>query len=327
VHASGVLAVVAAGLYAGSDDNRHLTLETRLSAWTVWETVLFLLNGAVFLLLGLELRRVLAEIAERSWSELALYALVVSATVIVVRLLWMYPGARLAYVLNRRHAPNLPMPRIRDILIAGWAGVRGAVTLAGALSLPLMAANAPFPERDLLIFLATSVILVTLGLNGLSLPLLIRALDIRDDGLLAREERSARIELAQAAVDALRTRLDHQLEAEDRDFTLGLIRHYERRALRDTGSEDGDGRDAATRIRAEQESRLAGIAAERERLAELRAARQINENVLFTLQRELDLHEAALLASGRRGGAPAPPAVQAAAGERREGRAARAVEP
>jgi CPA1 family monovalent cation:H+ antiporter len=313
VHVSGVLAVVAAGLYAGSDDNRHLTLETRLSAWTVWETVLFLLNGAVFLLLGLELRRVLAGIAERSWSELALYALVVSATVIVVRLLWMYPGARLAYLLNRRHAPNLPMPRIRDIVIAGWAGVRGAVTLAGALSLPLMAANAPFPERDLLIFLATSVILVTLGLNGLSLPLLIRALDIRDDGQLAGEERSARIELARAAVVSLRTRLDHQDAAPDRDFTLALIRHYERRALNDAGAQDGDAHDAATRIGAEHELRLAALHAERERLAELRDSRRINENVLFTLQRELDLEEAALHASGRPGAVHAAVTVAQAA--------------
>jgi CPA1 family monovalent cation:H+ antiporter len=328
VHVSGVLAVVAAGLYAGSDDNRHLTLQTRLSAWTVWETVLFLLNGAVFLLLGLELRRVLAGIADRSWGDLALYALIVSGTVIVVRLLWMYPGARLAYVLNRRHAPNLPPPGPRGVFIAAWAGVRGAVTLAGALSLPLMAGDGPFPERGLLIFLATSVILVTLALNGLSLPLLIRVLGIRDDGELAREERSARIELAHAAVDALRTRLDYQQDAVDRDFTLDLIRRYERRALHDAGAEDADTRDAASRIGTERDLRLAALAAERERLAALRDARRINESVLFTLQRELDLEEATLHASGARAGVRGEAAVlpDVAASGKRVGRRARELQ-
>ena len=298
-HVSGILAVVAAGIYAGIDDNRHMTLETRLKAWDVWETFLFLLNGLVFLLLGLQLPRVLAGIEGYAWQEVLVWALGVSATVILVRLAWVFPGSRIALWLTRLHYPELPAARWRDVFVAGWAGIRGAVTLAAALSLPLTAGAAPFPHRDLLIFLATSVILVTLVLNGLTLPALIRRLGVSDGGAAEREHRAARVAVAHAAIRRLRSHLDHQEDPADRDFTLALIRKYERRVQAVGEEEEGAERNATLRFEAERGILLRALAAERAELHALRDTRRINEQTLFAVQYELDLREASVTVSAR----------------------------
>ncbi len=293
LHVSGILSVVVAGIYAGIDDNKHLTLETRLKAWSVWEMVLFLFNGLVFVLLGLQFQDVIKGISGYSWNTLAFNALVVCITVVGVRMIWIFPGSRISLWLNRLHYPNLTPPRRSDVFVAGWAGIRGAVTLAAALSLPLMSGDSPFPDRALLIFLATSVIVFTLAVNGLSLPILIKYLRVADDGSIEREERNARIAIANAAVDLLRNQLQHQDEIADREFTQALIGEYQRRVehagetfMSDSGS--------AQRMAAERAMRLFALGAERSRLHDLRDAHKINEHVLFTIQRELDFREASL---------------------------------
>ena len=293
-HVSGILAVVAAGLYAGLDDQRHMTLETRLKAWDVWEMVLYVLNGLVFLILGLQLQRVLEGIGEYSPMQVAGYALAVSISVVVVRLAWIFPGSRVALWLARLHYPALPAPPWRDVFIAGWAGIRGAVTLAAALSLPLAAGAGPFPERNLLIFLATSVIVFTLVVNGLSLPVLIRWLHVRDDGVVEREERAARVATGHAAIRVLRSHMDHQEDADDHEFTLRLIREYERQVLHITEGSEGAERTATIRVETERAIRLHGVSAERAELRQLHVSGRINEHVLLTLQRELDFQEASL---------------------------------
>ena len=294
VEVSGILAVVAAGIYAGIDDNRHLTLETRLKAWDVWEMLLFVLNGLVFLILGLQLRRVVEGMADHSVVQVAWYALAVSITVVVVRFAWVIPGSRIALWLTRLHYPKAPAARWRDVFVAAWAGIRGAVTLAAALSLPLVAGGKPFPERDLLIFLATSVIVFTLVVNGLSLPLLIRWFRVTDDGSTEREARAARVAMSHAAIRDLRTRMDYQEHTEDHEFTLSLIREYERQVQHVTEGNDGSTRTVTARVDAERTLRLHGVAAERAELRALHQSGKINEYVLFALQRELDLQEASL---------------------------------
>jgi len=298
-HVSGILAVVVAGVYAGIDDNRHTTLETRLKAWDVWETLLFLLNGLVFLLLGLQLRRVLAGTQGYSWRELLFWVLAVSATVILVRLAWIFPSSRIALWLSHLHYPELPAARWRDVFVAGWAGIRGAVTLAAALSIPLMAGASPFPHRDLLIFLATSVILVTLVLNGLTLPVLIRWFAVSDGGVSEREHRAARVAVAHAAIHGLRGHLDHQEDPGDRDFTMALIRKYERRVQVVMEQEDGAEQTATVRFEAERAILLHALNAERAELDALRDRRRINEQTLFAIQYDLDLREASLVVSAQ----------------------------
>src|SRR5262249_51965511 len=152
----------------------------------------------------------------------------------------------------------------------------------------------PFPERDLLIFLATSVIVFTLVVNGLSLPFLIRRLRVSDDGAAEREERAARVAIGYAAIRDLRARMDYQQQAEDHEFTLGLIREYERQVRYIAQAEDESTRTATARIEGERVIRLHGVAAERAALRELHESGKINEQILFALQRELDYQEASL---------------------------------
>jgi CPA1 family monovalent cation:H+ antiporter len=293
---SGILAVVAAGIHSGLHDNRYLTTETRMLAWDVWRLVLSVLNGLVFLLLGLQLPKVLLAIAGYSAAELIGYSVLVTAIVVVVRLAWIFPGSRVGLWLNRLHTPEMQVAPWRDVFIAGWAGLRGAVTLAAALSIPLTAGAVPFPARDLLIFLASSVIVLTLVLNGLSLPLLIRWLGVTGDGIHERETRAARVAVAHAAIRELRSRLDFQDLPAERSLTMDLIMEYERR-IEEVKAEGGDpASDLLAAIASERKLRLAALAAERVELAALRDRRRINEHVLFVLQRELDYREASLLA-------------------------------
>jgi monovalent cation/hydrogen antiporter len=294
VEVSGILAVVAAGIHSGLHDMRHMTTETRMLAWDVWRLVLFVLNGLVFLLLGLQLPQVLHAISGYSWPQLLGYALLVSGIVILTRLLWVFPGSRLALWLARRRNPDLQPARWRDVFVAGWAGLRGAVTLAAALSIPLSAAGAPFPGRDLLIFLASSVIIITLVFNGLTLPLLIRWFGIKGDNAAEREERSARISAAHAAIARLRSLMDYQAERAEREFTMELIADYERRIDEIKEEYGEEGRDPSPRLASERAIRLAAVEAERAELQNLLVKGRINEQVLFVIQRELDHLETVL---------------------------------
>jgi monovalent cation/hydrogen antiporter len=300
-HFSGILAAVAAGVYAGIHDTRHLTMATRLHAWNVWKMLLFVFNGLVFVLLGLQLRQVMAGMNGYSWSELLFYALAVYLIITAVRLLWIIPFSRVALWLTRLHQPDFQPAPWRQVFVVGWAGMRGAVTLAAALSIPLMAGEAPFPARDLLIFLAASVIVITLLINGLTLPLLIRWLNITGDDLAQREEREARIKSAEAALRQLRASIQQQCAeaapAYQHAFAAQLIAEYERR-IEHAGGESEDHAVLTIRVEAERKLRLAALHAERGELKRLSARKVINENVLRILERELDFVEASLIGVG-----------------------------
>ncbi len=201
---SGVMAAAAAGLYNGWTDPIHMSAQTRTTAWGAWSIALFLLNGLVFLLLGLELPRIADELAGEWWTALVLYALIVSALVIVLRILWVFPGAYLPRWLFPSIRRREPDPGWRAIFIVSWSGLRGAVTLAAALSIPLaLPGGEPFPGRAYVIFLAASVIVATLLVQGLSLPWLICRLGVQADGRLVEEEQSARLEILRAGLERL----------------------------------------------------------------------------------------------------------------------------
>jgi CPA1 family monovalent cation:H+ antiporter len=152
----------------------------RIQAWAVWDSLTFVLNGLVFVLIGLQLHFVLAGIREYSFPQLLKYGALFSALVIVLRMIWMFPGAYIAHVIRRRVLhQKVQMPLARQIFVVGWTGMRGVVALAAAISLPeVLADGSPFPQRNLILFLTFSVILVTLVLQGLTLPPLIRALGL-----------------------------------------------------------------------------------------------------------------------------------------------------
>src|SRR3954452_8422637 len=178
IHASGVMAVVACGLYLSRKSSHFFSASVRLQAWAVWDSLTFILNGVVFVLIGLQLPFVVASIRDHNQTTLVLYGLAFSGLLILLRLIWIFPGAYVANVIRRRILhQKARLPSSRHIFIVGWTGMRGVVSLAAAIALPqTLAGGVPFTQRNMIIFLAFSVILVTLVLQGLTLPPLIRAL-------------------------------------------------------------------------------------------------------------------------------------------------------
>jgi monovalent cation/hydrogen antiporter len=194
VGASGVLAAVTAGIYMGIRGPRILPVGARLQGAFVWDIVDFLVNAVLFLLIGLQLRAVVAGLSGYSASTLGGYALAVTGVVVGMRLLWFFTVPYLVWAVDRRPAQRARRAGAPGRFLVAWSGMRGAVSLAVALALPLTTASGgPFPGRDLIVFLTFVVILVTLVGQGLSLPALIRRLGISDGGADADEELQARL--------------------------------------------------------------------------------------------------------------------------------------
>jgi len=174
-HFSGVLAVVSGGLLLSFRSHRVFDADTRLQATSVWASVGFALNGLVFILIGLELPVVVEGLGTYSLRQAIGYGLIISAIVIVIRLVWMFPAAFVPRWLFRSIRTRETSPGWQGPLIIGWAGMRGVVSLASALSVPLLLSDGQaFPQRNLMLFITFVVILVTLVFQGLTLPLLIR---------------------------------------------------------------------------------------------------------------------------------------------------------
>ena len=294
-----ILAVVAAGLYAGAHDGRIIDAPTRAHSWEVWRMLQFAFNGLVFLILGVELHSVVAGLSHLEVIDLAGYALALSAAVIALRLAWVFPAAYLPLLLSKRTRDREGTYRPRQVFIVGWAGVRGSLTLAAALSLPLTTASgAPFPGRGFLILLAASVIVVTLLLNATTLPFFIRLLKIRGDGVAAREERAARIATAQAGIAALRQRLTQATQADETRFTQSLLTQYEHRLQRH--SANADRRQHLDALHnTQRDIWLDAVNAERKELMEMRKADVINDEVMRVLQADIDLEETLIVGATR----------------------------
>ena len=226
---SGVLAAVTAGIYLGWVSPQVSTAQMRMQGLAVWEFVVFLLNAVLFVLIGLQLPSILDAVAEIDEATLAGYGLATIGTVIGTRFLWLFTTPYLIRALDRRPSQVERRVGAAPRVILGWAGMRGAVSLAAALSLPLETdAGAPFPDRELVIFLAYCVVLFTVVVQGLTLPALIRRLGVVDDGTEEEaEEHAARIAAAEAALEAL----DGLAEEEwTRDDTVERVRALTRSA-------------------------------------------------------------------------------------------------
>jgi Na+/H+ antiporter len=291
LNVSGVLAVVAIGLYLGRQGSRFITASTRLQAGAMWGMIDFLLNGLLFILVGLQLRPILDSVVGLHLPRLLLQALLLSLTVIAARILWVVVVTYLPRLLNKHLRERDPVPPWQQIAIVAWTGMRGGISLAAALALPLATSGmSEFPQRDLLIFLTFTVILATLVIQGLSLPLLIQSLGLRDDGAGAQEEAHARQHATQAALD----RLSQLAAAEDlpRDLVEDLRGHFTHMNARFSARADGNGDEereswAATLHRLRREM----ITAERRTVISLRDDGTISDDVLQRIQRALDLEE------------------------------------
>ena len=203
LHVSGVVAVVICGLVLGHRGNTLLSSVSRLQTQPVWRVVVFLLEGGVFLLIGLQLPEIVAGLEGYSAGQLTLWSAAVVAAVLITRPLWIFPATYLPRRLSRRLRERDPSPPRNTTLGLSWAGMRGVVSLAAAFSLPLATDdNEPFPQRNLLLFLVFVVILATLLLQGLSFGWLITRLGLRPDrqGVLLAQA-AAHQSAAQAALD------------------------------------------------------------------------------------------------------------------------------
>jgi CPA1 family monovalent cation:H+ antiporter len=298
LHASGVLAVVACGLYLGRRSNQLFSPDVRLQVYGFWNSFTFALNGIVFVLIGLQLPFVLAGIKEYSFGTLLLYGASFSALVIVLRLIWMFPGAYVANFIRRRmQHQKEPRPPARAIFVIGWTGMRGVLALAAALSLPETLANGnPFPQRNLIIFLTFSVILVTLVLQGLTLPSLIRALGLAGVTGPNEEQIKARRIMLEAALQHIELQL--AADVPEKPDALGLYEdlamHYRRRLASVTGQAGAvKSIESSAHAHAAHLSRRL-IRIERDTAVRLRNEGYINDEALRHLERELDLSETRL---------------------------------
>jgi CPA1 family monovalent cation:H+ antiporter len=290
---SGVLAAVTSGLYLGRRAPQMLNASTRLQAGAFWDMLVFLLNSVVFLLIGLQLPTIWANLADYSVAVLFWYAIATCLVVILVRPIWVFPGAYLPRWLSRRIRQTEPDPAWRNVVIVAWSGMRGVVSLAAALALPATTASGGrFPGRDLLVFLTFAVILGTLVGQGLTLAPLVKWLGVRPDRHEEKEEIKTRIALAEAAqlriaqlaqearlpeaaVNALRAKYDDRLAhlTDEQAHVLGWSSRREELV-------------ASRRLRRE------ALAAERRKLLELRHRGEVADELLHKLQHELDLEEA-----------------------------------
>jgi Na+/H+ antiporter len=293
IHASGVLATVACGLYLGGKNSETLSINARLESSAVWQTLDFILNGIVFVLIGLQLPFILRGIRDRSMLYLIVEGALFAAFIIALRVLWVFPGAWTTYLVNTKllHRP-VPRPTARQIFIVGWTGMRGVLALAAAISLPeTLADGSPFPQRNVIIFLAFCVIFVTLVLQGLTLPMLIRKLGLSSGQAANLEEQEARRQILNTVLDYLR-KLQSNAKTEHADIYEDLARHYGHRlTLAESAGNDQRQKEELALIRYYKNLSQELRALERTTALNLHNENKINDEVLRTLERELDLAE------------------------------------
>lgn len=290
LHLSGVLAVVTSGLFLAWHSSEVFSQQTRLQAGGTWNTILFILNGIIFILIGLQLPVILRNINDIPFTDLLLYGAIVSITVIVVRIIWVFPGTYLPRI-SRYVRKNEPKPDLKLVSIVAWSGMRGIVSLAAALALPLMISDTQaFPNRNLIIFLTFCVIFSTLVLQGLTLPRLIKMLGIKTDGTEQEEEHEVRVRITSSVIEHIEE--NYSLL---NDQILNQIKtKYEirfQRLRRDTLNQklDDDQYLEIQRIRQEL------LDKERKLILDMRNKGTISFEVLRRLENELDLEETRLI--------------------------------
>jgi len=292
--ASGVLAVVTAGIYLGWRTPELTSFQTRLSGSAVWEIFTFVINAVLFALIGLQLPSILDALTGYAGTKLVWWGVLVTGTVVVTRLVFVPVFTYLPKRIGGSFGGNNPAPPLNRSMIVAWAGMRGAVSLAAALAVPLTTnGGSSFPQRDLIVFLTFCVILGTLVFQGLTLPMLISVLGVEADHLDEKEEAKARIKAADAAIARL-----SELESEDwvRDDTAERLRGlygFRRNRFASRFDRDDDGAIEEQSL-SYQRLRRELLDAERSELVNLRREGVISSDVERRLHRDLDLEDARL---------------------------------
>jgi monovalent cation/hydrogen antiporter len=290
---SGVLSTVAAGVYLGWHSTA-LSARARLQLQAFWEMVAFLLNGFIFIMIGLQLPGILHALSHEPFSRLTSYGLLISATVVFVRIAWVFPATYLPRWLSPKLRARDPTPPWQHSVIIAWAGMRGVVSLAAAFALPLLLADRqPFPGRSYILFLTFCVILTTLVFQGLTLPILIRKLGVEDDGVIDKEERDARLQANDAAVDFVEQKALAEHFPEE---VMERVRaeYCDRIEQLNTCWEESENPGGVITTPIYQRLQRGALQVERQTIVALRNSQKINDEALRRIQRDLDLAEARL---------------------------------
>jgi Na+/H+ antiporter len=292
LHVSGILAVVIAGIYYGWRAPRILSGRMRLQALPVWEMVTFILNGILFMLIGLQLPQVVAALAPGTVTRAVWLAIVLVAVIVLVRFAWVFGATYLPRLLSPTFRRRNPAPWKQTALIA-WIGMRGADSLAAALAIPfVLPSGQPFPGRDLILLLTFCVIFATLVLQGLTLTPLVHWLKIKDDRITEKEERLARLKANEAALARL-----EEIASSKRATpkTIERLRSEYEDRIRQLRIEEPDGA-SVRRLYSRDFEELARdvLQTERDTVIQLRNEEAINDQALRRIQRDIDLAEARL---------------------------------
>ncbi|HUR30477.1 MAG TPA: Na+/H+ antiporter [Saprospiraceae bacterium] len=289
---SGVLAVVSGGLFLSARSTDIFTYETRIQSQAVWDTVVFLLNGTVFILIGLQLPVILSKIEPGSFPMMVMYGVIISLVTIIVRIIWVFPGTYLPRIISKNIRKKEPYPHWKSVFIVAWSGMRGVISLAAALSIPLtISAGEAFPMRNEILFITFVVILITLVFQGLSLPFVIRKLNIvvKDTG--EQQEMEIQLHLVNAILDHLDTNYYDEIRT-DQAFKMLRERYDHFRKLQE--KQVNKKAPASPIIPKYFETLLELVEVRRKALAEIKEEKNYPDEIIRNIEKGLDHEEARL---------------------------------
>lgn len=290
-HYSGVLAVVTGGLCLSYRSSDIFAYNSRLQSLNVWAVLTFLLNGFVFILIGLQLPDIIKGIGNYSMSHVIFYAIVISLVTIVVRLIWVFPAGFVPRLLSRKIVRREGELSWKVVFMIGWSGMRGVVSLASALAIPLTLTNGTgFPHRSLILFITFVVILFTLILQGLSLPLVIRLLKLEFNENEPQQEQEIKLRLATAVVDYLEINCPKEI-AEFPVFKR-VKERYERMVQNADSSLKAENETSPSFLKTYRQMLLEVIRVKREELKKMHRKKEYSDQLIKAQERELDLEEA-----------------------------------
>jgi len=300
-HFSGVLSVVSGGLFLSYRSQEIFSYESRLNVAGLWDTLVFLLNGFVFILIGLQLPTISQGLGNYSIGEGILYGIVISLVTIAIRIVWVFPSAYIPRFLFKSIRESEPRPSWKSVFLVGWSGMRGVVSLASALAIPLTVLEGyDFRDRNLILFITFVVILVTLVLQGLSLKPIIRILKIEVNEKAAEQTQSLalRVHLAESVLAYMDTNYEEELKQHDtyqrvRDRYDRMIETAKKKLESDEEAEDSN--DAF--LPRYRQMLLELVDVRRKELARFRHTREYGEELIRDREWELDLEEARLRSS------------------------------
>lgn len=301
LHSSGILAVVSTGMIISWRSQEIFSYQTRMQSRIVWDTLIFLMNGFIFILMGLQLPGILKQLSGYSLSQLIVYGLVISFATILVRILWVFINASTSTLTKKfsRHKITTPQEATnnnfwKNVLVVSWTGTRGMVSMATALALPLtLTGNKSFGQRELIIFLCFVVIFITLVVQGLSLPLLIRWLKIQKTENQDQEEKEVQLSILHSTLHFIK----HDYPELDESIRKKMIEKYEGEAKRLESEihthilNDREERQPTVIISPLYEALMTIKRFQREFLLQLRKKGDFSDTAIREVERDMDIDE------------------------------------